>query len=38
MIKHIYDETVSYISKIAPEKADIVGMYHNGLQFLTIMV
>ncbi len=28
--KNIYDETKTYIEKIAPEKAGIVGMYHNG--------
>lgn len=28
--KNIYTDTRSYIQKIAPEKADIVSMYHNG--------
>ncbi len=29
--RNIYDETKGYIQKIAPEKADIVGIYQNGL-------
>lgn len=29
--KNIYNDTKTYIQKIAPEKADIVTMYHNGL-------
>lgn len=29
--KNIYSDTRAYIQKIAPEKADIVSMYHNGL-------
>ncbi len=28
--KTIFQDTKSYIQKIAPEKADIVGMYQNG--------
>ncbi len=29
--KNIYDDTLSYIRKIAPDKQDIVAHYHNGL-------
>jgi ribonuclease G len=29
--QNIYNDTKAYIQKIAPEKADIVTMYHNGL-------
>ncbi len=29
--RNIYDETKAYIQKIAPEKAEIVGMYQNGI-------
>jgi len=29
--RNIYDETRAYIQKIAPEKAEIVGMYQNGV-------
>ena len=29
--KNIYNDTVSYISKIAPDKQDIVSHYHNGI-------
>src|SRR5690349_9154245 len=29
--RNIYNDTRSYIQRIAPEKADIVAFYHNGL-------
>lgn len=29
--QHIFEETKNYIERIAPEKAEIVGMYQNGL-------
>jgi len=29
--KNIYNDTRSYIQRIAPEKSDIVSFYHNGL-------
>lgn len=29
--KNIFNDTVTYIQKIAPHKADIVSFYHNGL-------
>lgn len=29
--KNIYNDTVSYINKIAPDKQDIVSHYHNGI-------